>query len=147
MYTQYDLERAIELAIKAHAKQVDKQGYPYILHPLRVMDKAYAKAIATGHLDPIAIAISAVLHDVVEDTHVTLSQIRASFGARVARVVDILSHKKGLEYLSYIRYVKLDADATLIKLEDLGDNMARGNKFPSLMTRYEKATLILNETF
>jgi (p)ppGpp synthase/HD superfamily hydrolase len=61
------LERAIAIAAEAHAEQVDKAGAPYILHPLRMM-----LAVTT----PVA-RMAAVLHDVVEDTSVTLEQLRA----------------------------------------------------------------------
>lgn len=52
-----NLERAMEIAAKAHAGVIDKAGGPYILHPLRVMMKA----------EPMEAKIVAVLHDVVED--------------------------------------------------------------------------------
>lgn len=60
------LERAIELAASAHAGQVDKAGQPYILHPLRVMLR----------METLAQKMTAVLHDIVEDTDVTLEQLK-----------------------------------------------------------------------
>jgi (p)ppGpp synthase/HD superfamily hydrolase len=61
------IERAVEIAARAHAGQVDKAGAPYLLHPLRVM-----LAVNTPHE-----RISAVLHDVVEDTAVALGDLKA----------------------------------------------------------------------
>ena len=61
------LERAIEIAAKAHAGQIDKAGEPYILHPLRLMLS----------MDSDVGRIVAVLHDVVEDSGITLDQLRA----------------------------------------------------------------------
>lgn len=61
------LERAIEMALHAHAGQVDKAGEPYILHPLRLM-------LALNGMYP---RMAAVLHDVVEDTSVTLDNLRS----------------------------------------------------------------------
>lgn len=52
------LEKAIEIALKAHAGQKDKAGEPYILHPLRVM----------GMMSTVHERVVAVLHDVLEDT-------------------------------------------------------------------------------
>jgi len=61
------LEKAIQCAVKAHAGQKDKAGAPYILHPLRIMMK----------MDNQAGMIAAVLHDVVEDSSVTLADLCA----------------------------------------------------------------------
>ena len=60
------LERALEIAAKAHAGQMDKAGQPYVLHPLRMM-----LAVTTPEA-----RMAAVLHDVVEDTAVTLEELR-----------------------------------------------------------------------
>jgi len=73
------LERAIAIAAAAHAGQVDKAGQPYILHPLRVMLR-----VATEHE-----RIAAVLHDVVEDTDVTLHTLAAEgFAPEVIAAVE-----------------------------------------------------------
>ena len=61
------LERAIEIAAKNHAGQLDKGGQPYVLHPLRLM-----LAVQGSHE-----RMAAVLHDVVEDTSVTLEDLAA----------------------------------------------------------------------
>ncbi|MBP8277859.1 MAG: HD domain-containing protein [Propionivibrio sp.] len=63
------LEHAIALAASAHSGQVDKAGQPYILHPLRLM-------LAVTTPDE---RMAAVLHDVVEDTAITLAQCRRPF--------------------------------------------------------------------
>ena len=60
------LERAIALAAQAHEGQVDKAGAPYILHPLRMMLS----------VDTPEARVAAVLHDVVEDTPVSLEELR-----------------------------------------------------------------------
>lgn len=75
--------RAFNLANKAHAGTRRKSGEPYIFHPLSVA----LIAVREVGLGPIAV-ISALLHDVVEDTDVTLDQIRLLFGDRVALIVD-----------------------------------------------------------
>ncbi len=77
------LTRAFQVAKKAHAGTRRKSGEPYIFHPLAVA------LIAVGEvgLGPIA-AVCALLHDVVEDTDVTLEELRLLFGDRVATIVD-----------------------------------------------------------
>ncbi len=75
--------RAFQMAKKAHAGTRRKSGEPYIFHPLAVGLIA-AKEVGLG---PTAI-ISALLHDVVEDTDITLDELRMVFGDRVARIVD-----------------------------------------------------------
>ena len=76
------LERAYEVAEGAHRGQVRKTGDPYITHPLAV-----AYMLANYGLDTPTIA-AALLHDTVEDTDVTMDQIRADFGAEIAGLID-----------------------------------------------------------
>jgi len=84
-----DFERALRLAAVAHRDQVRKgSGVPYIEHPLAVamiLDRA-------GFAEDVVIA--GLLHDVVEDTEVTLDRIRSEFGDRVAETVAACSETK-----------------------------------------------------
>jgi hypothetical protein len=107
------LERAIELAARAHAGQVDKARQPYILHPLRVMMQLYDQEMR----------IAAVLHDVVEDSFVTLSDIEAQFGGEVADAVDALTRRAGESYDQFIERCGRNRIARLVKVADLQDNM------------------------
>ena len=80
------LERAIEIAAGAHAGQFDKAGQPYILHPLRVMLR-----VMSAHE-----RMAAVLHDVVEDTPVSLQQLVAEgFAPEVVTAVEALTKRPG----------------------------------------------------
>ena len=81
-----DLRNAYELAVESHAQQRRKSGEPYIMHPIAVA-KICAEEIGLG---PTAI-VCALLHDVVEDTEVTLEQIRIMFNDKVAKIVDGLT--------------------------------------------------------
>lgn len=81
-----NIRKSYELAVEAHSKQRRKSGEPYILHPIAVA-KICADEIGLG---PTAI-ICALLHDVVEDTDVTLEEIRVEFGLRIAKIVDGLT--------------------------------------------------------
>ena len=80
------IRAAYELAVDAHKTQRRKSGEPYILHPIAVATIC-AKEIGLG---PTAIA-AALLHDVVEDTSVTLEALRHQFGERVTSIVDGLT--------------------------------------------------------
>ena len=76
------LDRAIVLAVKAHSGTERRgKGYPYIVHPLEAVE-----IVATMTADQELLA-AAALHDTVEDTDVTVEQIREEFGDRVADLV------------------------------------------------------------
>ena len=76
------LDRAIVFAVKAHANTERRgKGYPYIVHPLEAVE-----IVATMTPDQELLA-AAALHDTVEDTEVTVEQLRAEFGERIASLV------------------------------------------------------------
>jgi (p)ppGpp synthase/HD superfamily hydrolase len=106
-------DRAVQLASAAHAGQVDGEGQPYLLHVLRV---------ALAVTDPEA-RIAAVLHDTVEDTNITLDQLRAEgFSGAVVDAVRCLTRPSGVSYADYVVGVKENALARQVKLADLTDN-------------------------
>lgn len=108
------LEQAIRVALDAHAGQVDKAGAPYILHPLRMMTRL------AGHEQQIA----AVLHDVVEDSGVTLDDLRAmGFDEAVVSAVDGLTRRPDETYEAFVLRAKAHPVARAVKLADLEDNM------------------------
>ncbi len=80
------IRKAYEIAVQAHSTQRRKSGEPYILHPIAVA-RICAEEIGLG---PTAV-VCALLHDVVEDTDVTLDEIRLEFGEKIARIVDGLT--------------------------------------------------------
>ena len=83
------LDKAIIFAVKAHNGIARKGGnLPYIIHPME------AVSIAATMTDDQELLAAAALHDVVEDTEVTLEEIRREFGDRVANLVDNESEKK-----------------------------------------------------
>ena len=107
------LERAIAIAAMAHEGQVDKAGMPYVLHPLRMMLS----------VDTPEARMAAVLHDVVEDTAVTLDQLRAEgFPEAVIDAVQALTKRDGEDYEAFIRRVAPNPIARKVKLADLRDN-------------------------
>ncbi|MDR2260616.1 MAG: HD domain-containing protein [Azoarcus sp.] len=108
------LERAIEIAAAAHAGQVDKAGQPYILHPLRVMFR-----VTTEHE-----RMAAVLHDVMEDTHVTIEQLHAEgFPPEVLAAIDALAKRPGESRLQAASRAAADPLAHTVKLADNAENM------------------------
>lgn len=108
------LERAIAIAAAAHAGQVDKAGQPYILHPLRVMLR-----VATEHE-----RMAAVLHDVVEDTDVTLHTLAAEgFASEVIAAVEALTKRPGESRMQAAERAAANPIARVVKLSDNAENM------------------------
>ncbi len=72
---------------------------------------------------PMEIFIAGTLHDVVEDTKVTIEMIELLFGAEIARLVDLVTRKDGESYMQFIDRVKTCPKATIIKKCDIMHNM------------------------
>ena len=109
---------AIQTCLAAHGDQVDKGGKPYFLHPLRVM-------AALGPNEDPEVQAAAVLHDVVEDTGLSLADLEVAMPPRTVELVSLLTHPSGEEYLAYVRRIRDCGDdgAKRIKRADLADNM------------------------
>ncbi len=109
------LDDAIAL-VATHFKGVtDKVGQPYILHCIRVM-------MGVESLDG---KIVGILHDLVEDTDVTLEELRAAgFSETVVRGVDLMTHREGVSYADYVVRLQHDPIAKAVKLSDLRDNLS-----------------------
>jgi guanosine-3',5'-bis(diphosphate) 3'-pyrophosphohydrolase len=108
------LERAIELAARAHAGQRDKGRHPYILHPLRVMQAV------SGEAERIA----AVLHDIVEDTSVSFDDLLAEgFSVEVVDAVRALTKFDGETREQAAQRIVRNPIARTVKLADIADNM------------------------
>jgi guanosine-3',5'-bis(diphosphate) 3'-pyrophosphohydrolase len=108
------LEKAIEMAAKAHAGQTDKAGNSYILHPLKVMLR-----VKTPDEQ-----MAAVLHDVVEDTPVTLDDLRSEgFPESVIAAVDALTKREGETRIDAAKRAAKDPIARTVKLADNAENM------------------------
>jgi len=122
------IEEAYHFAVKAHAGQTRVSGDVYILHPLGV-----AQIIANLELDPVTIA-AGLLHDVVEDTEVTLAELKEKFGEEIGLLVDGVTKLSKLEFKSkeenqaenlrkmFVAMAK-DIRVILIKLADRLHNM------------------------
>ena len=110
---QSQSEKAYEIAKKAHLGQVDKAGEDYIKHPEKV-----ASFVKTDEEKAVA-----YLHDVIEDTELTLEDLCE---------YDIITKKRGEDYQSYLNSVKKNKLARAVKLADLRHN--------SDLTRLAKVT-------
>lgn len=107
-------DKAICIAAIAHKGQVDKAGRPYILHPLRVM---FMRRDETER-------ICAVLHDVIEDSDITIEYLRKEgFSEAVLCALDALTKRENENYDDFIGRVIENKIACKVKLADLSDNM------------------------
>ena len=138
------LDRAILIAVGAHRGQLypSPEPEPYVLHPLRVM----------AAVDGESARVAAVLHDVVEDSTITLAQLeREGIPPDVLRTLDCLTRREGEEYSAYIRRVATDATAIRVKIADLHDNLRNNNavdRTPEVderILRYQAALQFLTE--
>jgi (p)ppGpp synthase/HD superfamily hydrolase len=108
------LDLAVAIARKAHEGQVDKAGAPYITHPLRLSEKARSTPAR----------IVAVLHDVVEDSSVTLQDLeQQGFSREIIEAVDCLTRRPDETYDEFIERLSHNPTAVEVKLLDLEDNM------------------------
>ena len=121
------LRDAFEFAREAHSPQRRKSGEPYIIHPVNVA-RIVAEELELG-ADPV---IAAFLHDVVEDTHYTIDDIRERFGDEVAFLVGVVTKEKKDKYVQskqidnfrqILASMQYDVRALLIKLADRLHNM------------------------
>ncbi|MCC9604415.1 hypothetical protein LOC68_00810 [Blastopirellula sp. JC732] len=107
------IEKAVAIAAQAHAGVKDKQGQPYLLHPIRVMMGVEGEAAQ----------IVAVLHDVVEDTSFTFDDLeQEGFSDEVLAALRLVTHEKDQPYADYVIACKANPITRQVKLSDLRDN-------------------------
>jgi len=108
------IDQALAIALEAHRDQRDRNGAPYILHPLRVM----------GYVEGEADQVTAILHDVVEDSDIGLDDLRrAGFGEEIVHAVDCLTRRDTESYEESIERAAADPLARRVKLADLRDHL------------------------
>lgn len=129
------LKSAFEFAREAHFPQKRKTGEPYILHPIAVATIAADELMLETNL-----VIAAFLHDVVEDTHYTIDDIRDRFGEDVAYLVGVVTKQKKDKYVEskqvdnykqMLDSVQYDIRALLVKLADRLHNMRTLSSMPA----------------
>ena len=109
--------KAMRIAYAAHHGQFDYNGIPYIFHPIHLAEQ----------MDDEISCCAALLHDVVEDTAVTLEDLRKDFPEEVVEAVRLLTHdvnaeSDNLPYFDYIREIKKHPIARKVKLADIAHN-------------------------
>ena len=105
---------AYETAKKAHENQFDKGGKPYFEHPLFVSQQ----------IKNIEGKIVALLHDICEDTDITLNDLLdLGFTLRIVQAINVLSRKSDDEYEQYLQKVKSNYIARIVKISDIKHNM------------------------
>ncbi len=106
------LELAKQICIEAHKGQVDKGGADYYLHPFHVARRC-------KNIDE---KIVALLHDVVEDTNITLADLTKFFESDIIDAVDAITKQDGISYDDYLSRVKKNPIARKVKIQDLIHN-------------------------
>lgn len=136
--------KAMKLAYNAHRGQTDYNGVPYIFHPFHLAEQ----------MDDEISCTAALLHDVVEDTDVTLEDLAREFPEAVVEVVRLLTHEEGVDYADYIRQIKTNPIAVKVKLEDIKHNSDESRNTGSGLTeekirywkeKYKRAKALLLE--
>ncbi|MCD8121535.1 MAG: GTP pyrophosphokinase [Clostridiales bacterium] len=108
------LSKAIRTATDALAGKVDANGNPYIDHANRVMDRMNTQEEK----------MVAILHDVVEDTEMSLTDLLAQgFPREVVEAVGILTKRKDMTYFEYIDDIRCNELATKVKIAEIEDNL------------------------
>lgn len=136
------IEKALVTATAAHQGQVDKTGYPFIMHPVRV-------AARLGATAPEYLVAAALLHDVVEDTSLTLDDLAAAgFPDKTIYLVDVMTRQNDETYKEYIQRVGRHPAAIPLKLADLSDNMDPNRATTPMLrgmikNRYEESVTFL----
>ena len=107
------IEKALKLILTHHEGQTDRAGKPYVLHPITVMT----------YVETDVEKVVALLHDIVEDTDVTLDHVREIFGDTVAEAVGLLTHLEGDTYTQYVEKLAYHPIARKVKMADMKHNM------------------------
>ncbi len=105
------LRDAITMAMLANDGQTDKAGALYIFHPIRV---------ASTFSDEI-LQVIAVLHDIVEDTEITIADLDARFPRSVVNAIEALTRRDDETYKEFIDRVARNPNARLVKIADVRD--------------------------
>lgn len=134
-------KKALRISFNAHKNQIDKSGMPYVYHPFHLaeqMSDEYTTCVA-------------LLHDVVEDTDITIDDIKnEGFPKDVIDAIALMTHDNDVPYLEYVAMIKKDPIAAAVKLADLRHNsdLSRldivDSKALERIEKYKKAIQILS---
>ena len=104
--------KAMMIAYEAHHGQNDYNGIPYIYHPIHLAEQ----------MDDEFSCCVALLHDTVEDTSVTLEDLKRDFPPDITDAIALLTHNEEVDYFEYVRAIKSNPIAKKVKLADLAHN-------------------------
>lgn len=136
--------KAMQIAYNAHHEQLDYNGIPYIFHPIHLAEQ----------MDDEISCCVALLHDVVEDTSLTMDDLAIQFPKEVIEPLRLLTHEDSTDYFDYIRAIRSNPIARTVKLADLAHNSDHSRCIGSALTeaqltywkkKYQKARKILQE--
>lgn len=150
-----DLTRlAMQVAYKAHHGQSDRQGVPYVFHPIHLAEQ----------MDTEDECVVALLHDVVEDTDITFEELEGyGFTGKQIEAIKLLTHivpdditteaEKEQDYYDYVEKIRDNPLAKKVKLADLAHNSDRtrlkkeslSSKDEKRFMKYERAKEMLND--
>ena len=103
---------ASKMSYEAHKNQFDKAGVPYIFHPIHIAEQ----------MDSEESCVVALLHDVIEDSDITLEILSKYFDDDIIAALRVLTKKENDDYVMYIKRVKTNKLATKVKIKDLEHN-------------------------
>ena len=135
-------KKAMKIAFNAHKEQVDKNGMPYIYHPVHLAEQ----------MDSEETICVALLHDVVEDTDITFENLKEyGFSEKIINALQLMTHEDAVPYMEYVKKIKTNEIAKKVKLADLNHNsdLSRldiiDEKALCRVEKYEKAIELLTE--
>ncbi len=112
IYTELT-KKAMRIAFDVHKEQTDKTGLPYIYHPIHLAEQ----------MDNETTVCVALLHDVVEDSDVTIDVLRTyGFTDEILAAIQLLTHEESVPYMEYVAKIKTNPIAKQVKLADLAHN-------------------------
>ena len=106
-------KKALKLCFEAHKKQVDKSGMPYVFHPFHLAEQMQTEETT----------VVALLHDLVEDTDYTIEDLASmGFSKNITDAIALMTHADDVTYMDYVRKIKDNPIAKVVKLADLKHN-------------------------
>ena len=106
-------KKAMKLMFEKHKEQKDKSDIPYVFHPFHVAES----------MDDENSTIVALLHDIVEDTDVSIQDLKnMGFDSEITDALQIMTHDKSIDYFEYIKTIETNPIARKVKLSDLKHN-------------------------
>ncbi len=126
IYTELTV-KALKISFDAHKNQVDKSDIPYIFHPFHLAEQ----------MEDEYSVCTALLHDVAEDTDITIEILEKDFPTEVIEALKLLTHDENEDYFEYINKIKNNKIAKAVKLADLKHN--------SDLSRLESAGISLSQ--